>query len=294
MRSEKKMLDLIIKTARNDERIRAAWIEGSRCNPMAPKDIFQDYDIGFIVKDTKPFREDKTWIDQFGKRLYMQYPEENVYYAEESNPDSCYGWLMQFTDGVRLDLHVCTLEDKLPALVHDRMYRILLDKDNCLPELSIDEISDCEFWVKRPTEEMFLCTCNEFWWCLNNVAKGMWRLEIPYVMDMLNYCLRPQLLKLLEWKIGIQTNFTVSIGKSGKYMKRWLSENQYQRYLNTYSSVGQEELWSAIMTMCDLVDEIAVEVAEKLKFIYNQAEAENSRDYLLHVKHLPKDAAELY
>jgi aminoglycoside 6-adenylyltransferase len=80
--------------------------------------------------------------------------------------------------------------------------------------------------VKKPTEQNFLDTCNEFWWCLNNVAKGLWREEIPYVMDMLNYCIRPQLIRLMEWKIGFDTNFTVSVGKSGKYMYRWL-ENRY-------------------------------------------------------------------
>ena len=131
MRSEKEMMELIIEVAEKDDRIRAAFIGGSRCNPNAPKDIFQDYDIEYIVTDTKPFREDKAWIDQFGERLYMQYPEEDVFYP--SDPDNCYAWLIQFADGVRLDLTVCTLEYRLPELKKDRMYRVLLDKDNCLP-----------------------------------------------------------------------------------------------------------------------------------------------------------------
>jgi aminoglycoside 6-adenylyltransferase len=41
MRSEEEMLDLIIKVAEEDDRIRAAWLEGSRCNPNALKDIFR-------------------------------------------------------------------------------------------------------------------------------------------------------------------------------------------------------------------------------------------------------------
>lgn len=292
MRSEEEMLNLIIKVAKNDERIRAAWLEGSRCNPNAPKDIFQDYDVEFIVIDTKPFREDKAWIDQFGERLYMQYPEDNVFY--ESDPDNCYGWLMQFSDGVRLDLHVCTLEDKLPVFEHDRMYRILLDKDNCLPPLAESELSDYEFWVIKPTQAMFTCTCNEFWWCLNNVAKGMWRDELPYVMDMINNVIRPQLLRLLEWKIGIQTDFSVSVGKSGKYMYRFLSKEMYQRYLDTYSGAVKDEIWRSVFGMCELVNEVAAEVAHSLGFAYNKEEADNSRAYLEQVKLLPKDAKEVY
>ncbi len=294
MRNESEMMELLMNVATNDERIRAAWIEGSRCNPNAPKDIFQDYDVEFIVNDTKPFREDKAWIDQFGERLYMQYPEENVCYGDEADPEKCYGWLMQFSDGVRLDLHVCTLEDKLPIFQHDRMYRILLDKDNCLPQLAEDQLSDCEFWVKKPSENEFSCTCNEFWWCMNNVAKGMWRNEIPYVMDMLNNVIRPQLFRMMAWKIGIQTDFSVSIGKSGKYMYRWLNAEMYQRYLKTYSDAQKYKIWRSVYVMCDLVDEIAAEISQKLKFPYNAEEAKNSRAYLEHVQKLPRNAKKVY
>lgn len=36
MRSEQEMLDLILDTARQDERIRAVILNGSRANPNAP------------------------------------------------------------------------------------------------------------------------------------------------------------------------------------------------------------------------------------------------------------------
>ena len=40
MRTEKEMMDLIITTAQNDDRIRAVYINGSRTNCNATKDIF--------------------------------------------------------------------------------------------------------------------------------------------------------------------------------------------------------------------------------------------------------------
>lgn len=46
MRTEAEMLSLIKEVALEDENIRAAYIEGSRVNPNAPKDIFQDYEKG--------------------------------------------------------------------------------------------------------------------------------------------------------------------------------------------------------------------------------------------------------
>lgn len=111
----------------------------------------------------------------------MQYPDESSYC--ENDADNCYGWLIQFSDGSRLDLHVCTLEYSLKEIRSDRLCRILLDKDNCLPGISIS--TDKDHWVRKPMEHNFLDTYNEFWWCLNNVAKGLWRKEILYVMDRL-------------------------------------------------------------------------------------------------------------
>ncbi len=290
MRTDQQMYDLIINTAKEDERIRAVYMNGSRTNPNAVKDIFQDFDIVYVVNETDSFRKDKSWIDRFGERLYMQYPEEGYDYKHDV--ENCYGWLIQFADGNRLDLHVCTLKHVLKEIQTDRLCKILLDKDECLPETP--EATDEDYWVKKPTDGQFLDTCNEFWWCLNNIAKGLWRREVPYVMDMLNYVVRPQLLRLLEWKVGFFTNFTVSIGKSGKYMYRWLSNDIWDTFIETYPKGDVNEIWNSVFIMCDLFNEIAEELAVIMKVKYNETEAKNSLMFLRHVSQLPADTKEIY
>lgn len=290
MRTEQEMFNLILNVAKNDERIRAVFMNGSRTNPNATKDIFQDYDIGYVVNETKSFREDKGWIDQFGERLYMQYPEESSYY--ENDVDNCYAWLIQFTDGNRLDLTICTLTHAFQDIRSDKLCKILLDKDKCLPY--IPEATDETHWVKKPTSSQFMDTCNEFWWCLNNVAKGLWRKEIPYVMDMINYVVRPQLIRLIEWKIGFDTDFTVSVGKSGKYMHRWLKESEWNAFFKTYPSGVVKDIWESVFIMCDLFNDIAKEVAFIMNVKYNEVEANNSLKFLRDVFVLPKDAEKIY
>lgn len=290
MRTEQEMYDLIICTAEADDRIRAVYMGGSRTNPKVTPDIFQDYDVVYIVEETRSFIEDIPWIDRFGDRLFMQYPDENPDYPH--NTESCYGWLIQFTDGNRLDLHVATSSYALEDMRKDRLCRILLDKDGMLP--AIPKASDESHWVKRPGETKFLCTCNEFWWCLDNVAKGLWRKEIPYVQDMINSNIRPQLVKLLSWKIGLKTDFSCSIGKSGKDMHRWLSREEWNRFLKTYADSQPEHIWEAVMEMCGLFDQTAREAAEWFGFPYNVSEAENCMNYLKHVRRLPADAKEVY
>lgn len=282
MRTESEMLKLIIQTAKEDPRIRAAYLEGSRVNPKVPKDIFQDYDVVYIVNETHSFIEDKSWIDRFGERLFMQYPEEH------GNVNESYGWLMQFKDGNRLDLHI-TLYDKAKSELE--LYKILVDKDGLfsLKEQNSDEI----YWIKKPSEDEFLCTCNEFWWCMDNVAKGLWRDELPYVLDMIDFNIRSMLKRLIEWKIGVNYDFSMSAGKSCKYMKE-LSPEEYQRFLKTYAVADREAIWQAVFDMCDLLNEIAQWLADKLTFTYNIEEAENCMKYLKDIYRLPADAKEIY
>ena len=110
MRSEKEMMDRIMEVAQKDERVRGVYMSGSRTNPNAPRDIFQDYDIVYVVTDISSFREDRGWIDVFGRRLYMQYPDDMPMPWEEIDTEKSYGYLMQFADGNRIDLRLATME----------------------------------------------------------------------------------------------------------------------------------------------------------------------------------------
>ncbi len=290
MRNEDNMYGLFMNIAKADDRIVAVYMNGSRTNPNVPKDIFQDYDIVYVVRETKTFIEDKDWIHRFGKILYMQYPDENSDYP--SDKENHYGWLMQFEDGVRIDLTVQTIRFAQEHIHDDKLCRILLDKENILPAVS--KSTDEDYHVKKPTETQFQACANEFWWCSNNIAKGLWREEMPYVQDMTNFVVRKQLEKMLSWKVGIGTDFQVSVGKSAKYLYRWLEPDEYQGYLNTYFGGTVEEAWTAVLHMCDLFAQTAAYVGSKLGYPYNAAEGKAARAFLEHVRELPKDAKKVY
>lgn len=290
MRNEETMHKLFLDIANEDDRILAVYMNGSRTNANAPKDIFQDYDIVFVVRETWSFIENKEWIHRFGNILYMQYPDEHPDFPDDK--ENFYGWLMQFEDGVRVDLHVESVTHAKAHICDDRLCRILLDKENVLP--GIPESSDADYHVKKPTEAQFRASANEFWWCSNNLAKGLWREEIPYVQDMANFVVRKELERMLSWKAGIKTNFTVSVGKSAKYLYKWLSKEEYRDYLNTYFGGTVEEAWRGVFCMCDLFDSTARYVAEELKYVYDIEEGKVAAAFLRHVKDLPKDAEGIY
>jgi aminoglycoside 6-adenylyltransferase len=136
VRNEQEMMDLILNAAKNDERIRAVYMNGSRTNPNAPKDFFQDYDIVYVVTETTSFITDKKWINQFGDLLMMQEPDKNDQSrGSKKDFDRSYGYLMLFTDGNRIDLHIETKESMLKGYQNDKLTLPLLDKDNCLPSI---------------------------------------------------------------------------------------------------------------------------------------------------------------
>jgi len=275
MRTEQEMYSLILNTARNDSRIKAVYMNGSRTNKNVPEDIFQDYDIVYVADETKSFIEDKDWINLFGEILYMQYPDENPYFP--SDKENSYGWLVQFKDGNRIDLTVQTVNYAIEHIKDDTLCKILLDKENILPR--IEPATDRGYWVTKPSKEQYLAVCNEFWWCTNNIAKGLWRKEFTYVQDMANSYVRTELITMLDWKAGIITDWSISTGKSSKYLYRWLPE-EYQTLMETYFGCNIADAWKAVFTMCSLFKDVAQYTGKKLGYRYNKEEGAAALHYL--------------
>lgn len=290
MRTEKEMMDLILDTARKDERVRAVGMNGSRTNPNVPRDPFQDFDIVYLVTEMGSFLRDPGWVDVFGERIIMQTPENMSMFPPELGRR--FSYLMLFTDGNRIDLTLVPLNEKDVYCKEDKLTVILMDKDRCLP--IIPPPTDQEYWVKRPSAAFFADCCNEFWWVSTYVAKGLWRKEILYAQDHLNTIVRPMLMKMLEWQVGIQTDFSVSVGKSGKYLQQYLSDQSWQELLSTYAKGSYEDTWRALFAMGHLFRVTAEFVAKHLNYEYPYEEDQRVTAYLKHIEILPPNATEIY
>lgn len=87
-------------------------------------------------------------------------------------------------------------------------------------------------------------------------------------------------MKIIEWFIGTETNFSIQFGKGGKYIKRNLSSTQYDNILATYSDEQLENNWKSVFLMTKLFGEFAATVANRLNFQYNLNEQQNVVTYL--------------
>lgn len=284
MRTEEEMLQLILSVAQQDERIRVVAMNGSRTNLQVPKDFLQDYDVVFIVTELESFLSDGTWVDVFGERIIMQMPDAMAMFSPE--PRGRFAYLMLFVDGNRIDLTLIPLGQAEDYAKEDSLTVLLLDKDNRMP--SLPPPTDKDYWIKPPSEEFFSDCCNEFWWVSTYVAKGLWRKEITYAKSHLDGVLRRMLMQMLEWKVGSQTDFTVSAGKCGKYLKGHLPQQNWDALIATYADGSYDATWEALFAACNLFRETAIAVAAHFSFDYPIEDDRLVRDYLDHIRMLAR------
>src|SRR5512141_138198 len=263
MRTEQQMFDLILETARCDDRIRAVIMNGSRANPNAPRDPFQDFDIVYIVTDVEPFRHNLEWIPRFGEMMILQMPEEMQDPPAEDG--GFFSYLMQFTDGNRIDLGLFTLAQWKDRGT-DSQSILLLDKDGIIEPFP--PASDSDYIPKPPTAKAFFDCCNEFWWVSPYAAKGLWRLEILYAKYTQDVYVHDQLMKMLTWHIGVRTGFKVSPGKLGKYFQKYLEPELWEMLLQTFSDASYENTWDALFTMGNLFRRVAIPIASQFGYDY--------------------------
>jgi aminoglycoside 6-adenylyltransferase len=289
MRSEQEMLDLILNFSRKEEDIRAVLMNGSRVNPNVKRDIFQDFDIVYLVKEVEPYKRNERVVNYFGDIMILQTPED----MQDPPPENSghYAYLMQFMDGNRIDLSFYSI-DQLDSVLDDSLTVVLLDKDNIVKELPPP--SDKHYLPTEPTGKLFQDCCNEFWWVSPYVAKGLWREELTYAKYMLDVVLREeQLMKMLTWYFGIKTDFKKSPGKFGKYIKNDVEPEIWIELEKTYSDSNFENIWESMFTMGKLFRRIATEVASVYGFQYPQKDDERVTEYLHRIMNLPRDATEI-
>ncbi|GIO14512.1 hypothetical protein J19TS2_40670 [Cohnella xylanilytica] len=211
MRSEQEMMELLTEFARKDERIRLVTLEGSRTNPNIPRDSFQDYDISCFVTEMDSFKENDRWLDVFGRRLMMQKPEDMELFPPDLG--NWFSYLMLFEDGNKVDLTLIPIGETEEYFAQsDGLVRVLLDKDGRVAKEPV--ANDRQYWIAQPTARQFDDCCNEFWMVSTYVVKGLARREILFAIDHLNEIARPNLLRMMAWRIGAERDIRSAWGKT--------------------------------------------------------------------------------
>ncbi|QXJ40452.1 Aminoglycoside 6-adenylyltransferase [Parageobacillus caldoxylosilyticus] len=290
MRTEQEMLDLIITFAKQDHRIRGVLMNGSRVNPNIKKDIFQDYDIVYLVTSVKPFKDENYILSHFGEVMLMEKPEDKIFPPPIG--DGRYTYLMQFMDGNRIDMQFTHIS-KVDELIKDSLTKVLLDKDHNIPD--IPPPSEQSYLIRKPTEKLYNDCCNSFIWGLgSHIPKTIWRQELPLLMHLIDIVLREPLIQMLEWHIGIKTDYKYSIGKGGRHLKKFLEPEIWNDFEKTYTDANYDNIWNSLFIFHGLFKKTAEHVGQVYGFHFPEEECKRALEFLKHVKELPQDAKSIF
>lgn len=281
MRNQEQVLKQILDFAQNDANIRAVVMNGSRVNPNVKHDIFCDYDIICFVHDLDQYVKDKSWMPTFGELVIMQFNRHDDF------PDDQFVFLMQFADGVRIDLSFAKMRMIYPSL-EDSLTVVLLDKDQCLPPVPAP--NESSYFTKKPDQAEYDLMVNEFWWVSTYVAKALWRNETETAKYLFEVIVRDCLNRMVTWYIAMQHDWKVNAGKMGKKFGKLLPPELWQELLSTYPGIEEEDIWQTLFRAGVLMRKVSIPVAEDLGYSYHYQEDDRVTAYLQHVMNLPKDA----
>ena len=226
MKTIDEMRELILKTAEEDERIRAVTMEGSNVTEGAVHDKYSDIDVTFFVTDIREFTKDKDYMKRFGDILIMQMPDD--WYAEpyDYNSRNKFAYLVQYKDGNRIDMTFIDISNIGDQVKFNDPRVVMINKDN-FPELK-------------------------------------------YIAFM----------KMMNLKVGIDNGFEITTGGNSKYLKKYLSPEEMERFKGIFAKGEYEDMWDKLFLMYDYFEELSVYVAEKLAFHIDLGESRNVREFM--------------
>ena len=264
MRTEPEMLDLILQTAKVLQ-VNAVAMSGSRTNPNAPKDEFQDYDVVYIVEDLDGLVADLAWLDQFGKCMIKQHvllDHRRLY-------------LMLFEDGNRIDLTLCPKEHIKEWVYSEADFTVLADPQGLFAPYAP---TPKRYWTAPAIATDFDKSCNEFWWVSAYVVKGIRRNHLVYATDHLYGICQQELLKLLAWQVAADKG-TVDVSKNYKYLFQHLSAEKEKEFKSLLDFSDQKSLTKSLLATMDFFHKEAQAFSLKTGFHYDKATAEKMIEY---------------
>lgn len=279
----------IIQWAAAREPIRAVLLTSTRAVPGAEVDRLSDYDVILIVREIHPFVSDHSWLEDFGEVL--------VVYWDPVHPDPDYGIdccanVTQYASGLKIDFTlwpVSLLEHVMaaPALPAelDAGYRILLDKDHITDGMLPPTRK--AYIPARPSFPEYQAWVNDFLTDAPYVAKCLWRGDLLPAKWCLDYDMKHiYLLKVLEWRVQIDHDWSLPVRNLGKGLKKHLPPETWTALEQTYTGADKESNWLALENTMGLFRQVAVEVGEHLGYDYPHELHQRVGAYVGHIRQL--------
>ena len=281
---EKAVLAKFISWAENKPDIRAVLLTSSRTKPNAELDEFSDYDVIFVADDIKPYRENESWLEEYGKVLVVYRDPIEIRFGHERFID-----VTQYENGLKIDFTLWPVEllktvvkmEQLPDYIDDG-YKVLLDKDGLTRGM---KAPSCRAYIPNPpTEAEYQAFVEGFFYDIPYAVKQIRRGDI-FALKLTVYYMRDiKLRRLLEWKIEIEHKWSLKSGYFGKGLQKYLTPTLLQEWDTIHFGAGAKNNWESLFKILRLFGEVAREVGKELGYIYPEDMDKRMRMYLQNVK----------
>lgn len=287
------VIDEIIRWAAAREAVRAVLLTSTRAVPGAPVDVLSDYDVILIVHDIAPFVAERGWLSDFGEVLAVYW--DPVHPNPQFGIEQCAN-VTQYDDGLKIDFTlwpVALLERiaaaaELPAEL-DAGYRVLLDKDGLAAGLRPP--SGEAYRPKPPDRAAYETHVNDFLSDAPYVAKCLLRGELFPLKWALDYDMKHVYLRpLLEWRVGVATDWSLPVGALGKGLQKRLPAELWAELERCYADAEPEGNWEALARTLALFRRVALEVGAALGYEYPHERHERVSAYVERMRRLERPA----
>lgn len=292
--SETEMILRLINWGSEHALVRAMLISSTRAVPGAHIDLLSDYDVILVVSDLSRFVRDHSWLEDFGEPL--------VVYWDAIRPDPDYGIetsgnVTQYVSGLKIDFSLwpaallCAIAaaPDMPAEL-DAGYRVLLDKDGLTDDLPPP--THTAYIPQEPSRTDYETHVNDFLTDAPYVAKCLWRGDLFPAKWCLDYDMKlVYLLRMLEWRVEIDHDWSLPVGYLGKGLLRNLPADLWSQIEWTFAGGGIAHNWQALDRTLTLFRQVGREVGARLGFDYPEALHQRVVEHVARIRALPPPAA---
>jgi len=194
----------ILEWIEDDDNVRLVVLTGSSARGVGQVDSLSDLDVELYVHDPSVLLDDRVWHHRFGDLLVRE---------ELSNA----GWnptrLLYYVDG-KIDFTIVDVRH-LPNVVHDRPFRVLLDRDSIAARLKVVPSA-----AQPPTAAEVEECVNWFYAAALMEAKQLVRAE-PWPAMYREWDLLRQLLRMIAWEHKSRYGWDYDTWFNGRHFERW-------------------------------------------------------------------------
>jgi aminoglycoside 6-adenylyltransferase len=263
------LLARVVEWAQTDGDVRAVLLLGSRAREEQGADEWSDTDLIVVVPDPAAFLSDRSWPDRFGsiaitfvERTPHGRSERRVLYADGSDLDVV---------PVAIDEARSGLSEPGPLSMLARGYRILVDKDGLLDDLSAlvergaDEQTELEDWPPSPVP--FENLVSDFWYHAVWSARKLRRGELWVAHACVDGYMKRLLLQVIEWRARATTDGG-DHWFDGRFLERWADPETVRALRDCFSQYEAGDLVRGLLATMDLFRRLATDLAVRLELPY--------------------------